>query len=118
MPSLRTNSVTLSARQDLSSGVSVFADGLYVARDANSVNSDPSFYPAPAINPTTLRKYGRDHRIQLQFGARLEGNCFCRLGTRTDHERLLLSNDPNHTRECSSAVPSRQKQLPSSLAPN
>jgi len=57
MPSLRTNSVTLSASQDISSVASVFVDGLYVGRDADSVNSDPGFYPAPAVNPTTLRKY-------------------------------------------------------------
>ena len=57
LPSLRTNSVTLSASQDLTSAASVFVDGLYVSRDADSVISDPSYFPAPVAYPTTLRKY-------------------------------------------------------------
>jgi iron complex outermembrane receptor protein len=57
LPSLRANSVTLSATQELSSAASVFVDGLYVDRKADSVYSDPSFSPAPSAFPATLRKY-------------------------------------------------------------
>jgi iron complex outermembrane recepter protein len=57
LPSLRANSVTLSATQEFSPAVSVFVDGLYIERDGNSVISDPSFFPAPAGYPATLRKY-------------------------------------------------------------
>jgi iron complex outermembrane receptor protein len=57
LPSLRANSVTLTATQELSSVASVFIDGLYIARDADSFMTDPGVFPAPSEGPTTLRKY-------------------------------------------------------------
>jgi iron complex outermembrane receptor protein len=57
LPSLRTNSVTLSATQDLSSGASAFIDGIYVARDADGIRTTPGVFPGPVESPTTLRRY-------------------------------------------------------------
>jgi iron complex outermembrane recepter protein len=57
LPSFRANSVTLSATQELSSAASVFVDGLYVDREADSVFSEPSFSPAPTAYPAALHKY-------------------------------------------------------------
>jgi iron complex outermembrane recepter protein len=56
LPQTQVNSVTLSATQDLSAATSVFVDGLYIARDADSFSSSV-YFPAPAETPATLRKY-------------------------------------------------------------
>jgi iron complex outermembrane recepter protein len=56
LPQTRSNSVTLSATQELSAMAAVFGDGLYIARDANLFSSSP-FYPAAVAAPSTLRKY-------------------------------------------------------------
>jgi iron complex outermembrane recepter protein len=56
LPQTKSNSVTLSATQDLSAAASVFVDGLYIARDTDSFSSS-IYFPAPAETPATLRKY-------------------------------------------------------------
>lgn len=56
LPQTNSNSVTLSATQELSAAASVFVDGLYIARDADSFSSSV-YFPAPAESPATLRKY-------------------------------------------------------------
>jgi outer membrane cobalamin receptor len=56
LPQTKSNSVTLSATQDLSATTAVFVDGLYIARDADRFLY-ASFFPAPAESPATLRKY-------------------------------------------------------------
>ena len=56
LPETKSNSLTLSATQDLSTAISLFVDGLYVARDADHFTSEP-FFIAPVEYPTTLRKY-------------------------------------------------------------
>ena len=56
LPQTRSNSVTLSATQDLWGSSSVFVDGLYIARDANHFESNPYFI-APVDYPSDLRKY-------------------------------------------------------------
>jgi iron complex outermembrane receptor protein len=56
LPQTKSNSVTLSAEQDLSTSTTAFVDGLYIARDANHFISSP-YYPAPGASPSTLRKY-------------------------------------------------------------
>jgi len=56
LPQTQSNSVTLSATEDLSTTAAVFLDGLYIARDANLFRSSP-FYPAAVAAPSTLRKY-------------------------------------------------------------
>jgi iron complex outermembrane recepter protein len=56
LPETQSNSLTLSATQDLSTKISLFVDGLYVARDADHFTSEP-FFIAPSEYPTTLRKY-------------------------------------------------------------
>jgi iron complex outermembrane recepter protein len=78
LPETRSNSVTLSATQDLSAAASVFFDGLYVARDADNFTSSP-YFPGPAETPATLRKYAaaaglnfnlaRDWKATLFFNA-------------------------------------------------
>lgn len=56
LPATKSNSVTVTAKQDVTSSSSVFVDGLYVARDANRYATDLSFSPAPFAYPATLRK--------------------------------------------------------------
>ncbi len=56
LPQTKSNSLTVSATQAVSAKTSVFVDGLYVARDANSFVTVTGF-PAPSNNPSTLRKY-------------------------------------------------------------
>jgi len=56
LPQIKSNSVTLSATQDLSTTAAVFVDALYVARDADRFMNF-SFFPAPTESPSTLRKY-------------------------------------------------------------
>ncbi len=57
LPATKSNSVTVSAKQDVTSSSSVFVDGLYVARDANRYETDLSLSPAPFTFPATLRKF-------------------------------------------------------------
>jgi outer membrane receptor protein involved in Fe transport len=57
LPELKSNAVTVSATQELSTTASVFVDGLYVARDANHLVTDPGVFPASIEYPSTLRKY-------------------------------------------------------------
>jgi iron complex outermembrane recepter protein len=57
LPSFRANSVILSGSQELSPAASVFVDGLYIDREADSVFSEPSFSPAPTAYPAALHKY-------------------------------------------------------------
>jgi outer membrane receptor protein involved in Fe transport len=56
LPQVKSDSVTLSATQDLSTTTAVFVDALYVARDADRFMNF-SFFPAPAESSATLRKY-------------------------------------------------------------
>lgn len=56
LPQLVSNSVTVSASQDLAATVSMFVDGLYVGRDADSFVSEPGLI-ASFDQPSTLRKY-------------------------------------------------------------
>lgn len=56
LPQTKSNSVTLSATQDLFAETAVFVDGLYVARDTDYFESNPLIM-APVEYPSTLRKY-------------------------------------------------------------
>jgi iron complex outermembrane receptor protein len=56
LPELTSNSVTVSLTQDLGSKTSVFFDGLFVGRDANSFVNEPGLVAA-FESPSTLRKY-------------------------------------------------------------
>jgi iron complex outermembrane receptor protein len=56
LPQTKSNSVTLSATQDLSAVATVFVDGLYIARDADRFLSSPYAIAAAEV-PATLRKY-------------------------------------------------------------
>lgn len=56
LPETKSNAVTVSVRQDISAMSYAFAEGLLVARDANSFVSETDI-PAPIENPSTLRKY-------------------------------------------------------------
>jgi iron complex outermembrane recepter protein len=56
LPQTKSNSVILSAAQDLSTTIAGFVDGLYIARDADHFTSSP-YYPAASESPSTLRKY-------------------------------------------------------------
>ncbi len=56
LPQTRSNTVTVSATQDISAQASAFLDGLVVARDANSFYSYGGGI-APFDSPATLRKY-------------------------------------------------------------
>ena len=53
----KSNSVTFSAKQDLTTAASAFLDALYVARDANQYNTAPSGLSAPNWYSATLRKF-------------------------------------------------------------
>ena len=57
LPETKSNSVTLAVRQDVVDGVSAFADGLFVARDANHYYSEPQYFAAPLVYPATLRQF-------------------------------------------------------------
>jgi iron complex outermembrane recepter protein len=57
LPETKSNSATLSVRQDVVVGVSAFADGLFVARDANRYYSEPQYFAAPIMYPATLRQF-------------------------------------------------------------
>ena len=56
LPQTKSDSVTVSATQALSTTISAFVDGLYIARDADQVTFQ-QFFPAPGESPSTLRKY-------------------------------------------------------------
>jgi iron complex outermembrane recepter protein len=57
LPSTKSNSVTLSARQEWGSVASLFVDGLYVAREANRYITDLDSSPYTIEYPTSLRKF-------------------------------------------------------------
>jgi len=57
LPELRSNSVTVSATQELAASTSMFVDGLYIARDADRLLTDPGVFPASVEYPSSLRKY-------------------------------------------------------------
>lgn len=56
LPETKSNSVTLTARQDISPAAYAFAEGLLVARDADSFISELGL-PGAIESPSTLRKY-------------------------------------------------------------
>jgi iron complex outermembrane receptor protein len=56
LPELKSNSVTVSATQDLTPTVSMFVDGLYIGRDADTFINQPGQI-AGIGEPSTLRKY-------------------------------------------------------------
>jgi iron complex outermembrane receptor protein len=56
LPQIRSNSVTVSATQDIASTTSVFVDGLFIDRDANSFVNESGLIAA-FDQPSTLRKY-------------------------------------------------------------
>jgi iron complex outermembrane recepter protein len=56
LPQLMSNSVTVSASQQIGAAASVFLDGLYVARDAESFVNELGLQAA-FDQPSTLRKY-------------------------------------------------------------
>jgi len=102
LPSLRSNSVTLSATQELSSAASVFVDGLYIARDADSIISDPSFFPAPTAYPATLRKYvataGFDFNVWRDWKATLFADT-ARDATTNDDIELTTPTTPSSAQQ-------------------
>lgn len=57
LPATKSNSATVSAKQDVTPSASVFVDGLYVARDANRYLTDLTLSPPSAAYPATLRKF-------------------------------------------------------------
>lgn len=68
LPATKSNSVTVSAKQDVTSSSSVFVDGLYVARDANRYAADLSLSPAPFAYPATLRKFAVAMGAEFNLG--------------------------------------------------
>ena len=56
LPETKSNAVTLSAGQEISPTVHAFAEGLLVARDADSFLSEVGL-PGAVESPSTLRKY-------------------------------------------------------------
>ena len=56
LPYTQSNSWTVSAKQSLSEPVSVFVDGLYVARDAKTFSYYSGSYPA-YVEPAGVRRY-------------------------------------------------------------
>jgi len=66
LPQTKSNSATFSATQDLSTAISVFVDGLYVARDADHFASAP-YFPATAEYPSTLRKYAATAGLNIDL---------------------------------------------------
>jgi outer membrane receptor protein involved in Fe transport len=91
LPETQSNSVTLSARQDLSTTAAVFVDGLYIARDANEFVSAPQF-PAPVDNPSALHKYavaaGLNFNLMRDWKATLFANV---AEDATDRTNVLLT---------------------------
>jgi outer membrane receptor protein involved in Fe transport len=102
LPSQRTNSVTLSATQELSSAASVFADALYIDREADSVISDPSVFPAPTVYPATLRKYavtaGFNFNLWRDWKATLFGDT-ARDATTNDDVELTTPPTPSSAQQ-------------------
>jgi outer membrane receptor protein involved in Fe transport len=66
LPQTKSNSVTVSATQALSTTTAAFVDGLYVARDASHFISSP-YYPATVASPSTLRKYAVAAGLNFQL---------------------------------------------------
>jgi iron complex outermembrane receptor protein len=75
LPETKSNSVTLSATQDLSAATSVFFDGLYIARDADNFASSP-YFPGPSEVPATLRKYAAAAGLNFNFSRDWKGTLF------------------------------------------
>jgi outer membrane receptor protein involved in Fe transport len=77
LPETQSNALTVSATQHISATTSVFVDGLYIARDANSFVSQAGFV-APFDYPSTLRKYavaaGLDHNLWSDWKLTLSAN--------------------------------------------
>lgn len=57
LPETKSNSITLSARQEVAGGASAFVDGLFVARDANRYYSETQYFAAPLAYPSNLRQF-------------------------------------------------------------
>lgn len=57
LPETKSNSATLTVRQDVAGAASVFVDGLFIARDANHYLSEPQYFVAPIEYPSTFRQF-------------------------------------------------------------
>ena len=77
-PAIRVNAVTVAATQDIGAAISLFVDGLYVARDVNQLLYDPPYFPAPAEYPATLDKYavsaGLNFKLPHDWKATVSGS--------------------------------------------
>ena len=67
LPATKSNSVTLSVRQDVGTA-SMFIDGLYIARDANRYITYPTDLTETFSYPTTLRKFAVAAGVNLGLG--------------------------------------------------
>jgi iron complex outermembrane recepter protein len=75
LPQTKSNSLTLSSSQDFSAATTAFIEGLFVARDANSVYTNPGL-ESPFENPSTLRRYAVTLGIDSNPGADWKSSVF------------------------------------------
>ena len=96
LPQTKSDSLTLSATQDLSATISAFVDGLYVARDADDL-SFQQFFPAPVEAPSTLRKYDVTAGFKFNLMHDWKATVFGSAGKDATAENTVLLTAPTAT---------------------
>jgi outer membrane receptor protein involved in Fe transport len=67
LPQTKSNTLTLSSSQDITAATSAFIEGVFVARDANSIVTNPGL-ESPFDNPSTLRRYAVTAGVDSKLG--------------------------------------------------
>jgi iron complex outermembrane recepter protein len=98
LPETQSNAVTLSATQDFSAMASIFADGLYIARDANQFVSAPQFV-APNESPSTLRKYAVATGLNFNLMNDWKATLFANLAEDATDSNIIDLTKPSTTLE-------------------
>ena len=96
-PALRSNSVTLSLSQDISSSASAFLDGLYIARDADHFLTDPSVLSAAVEYPSTLRKFAVTAGFKFNFLHGWQATIFVDEAQDTTSDNSIFLTKPSAT---------------------
>jgi outer membrane receptor protein involved in Fe transport len=97
LPELKSNSVTVSATQEFSSMMSVFVDGLYIARDADRFLADPGVFPAPVEYPSTLRKYAVTAGFNFHLLHDWKGTLFADAAEDATSDNSIFLTTPSRT---------------------
>jgi iron complex outermembrane receptor protein len=96
LPQTKSNSATLSGKQDLSVSTTAFLDGLYVARDVDRFESNPSFI-APVDYPSSLRKYAVAGGFEFRMTHDWSATLFANVAEDTTNTKSIYLTTPSET---------------------